>query len=155
MNITGDSAKRNSRPTLEELDKLMTRFERTSRRDPSAIPMHKITLGALLLPYRLSELARISVDDLVRAAHDAHATILLRELKHPNGTAGNDFVSLLRPEGLAVIDMMGAAAGCIFPYRPDAIGCRWTEACQRERASRTSISTTSATTASAASSRSA
>ena len=153
MNITGDSAKRNSRPTLEELDKLMTRFERTSRRDPSAIPMHKITLGALLLPYRLSELARIDVDDPTRAAHDAHATIVLRELKRPNGTAGNDVISLLGPEGPAVMAMMGKVAGRIFPYRPDAIGCRWTEACRPERAWRTSISTISATAASAASSR--
>lgn len=38
-----------------------------------------------------------------RAAHEAHASILLREPMRLNGTAGNDLIGLLRPEGLEVI----------------------------------------------------
>ncbi|WP_169052694.1 site-specific integrase [Pseudooceanicola onchidii] len=128
--IIGASNERKRRPTLEELNKLMAYFVAYSEADPRAVPMHMLVLAAIFLTYRQAEHTRLLWEDIRQAVEDSDATIRIRDLKHPRKKKGNDVDVRLRPEGLAVVCAMPQVNERVFPYHPDTISRRWTEACK-------------------------
>lgn len=120
------SAKRDRRPTLAELDALMSFFvERQSRAHNSA-PMHKIIAFALFSTRRQEEITRIKWVDL----DEAHSRVLVRDMKHPGQKKGNDVWVELPPEALRIALSMRREKDRIFPYGTDAISGGFTRACQ-------------------------
>jgi integrase len=126
LGITTKSRARDRRPTMEELDKLMTHFGERQKRRPTSVPMQKIAAFAIFSTRRLEEITRIYWTDL-----DAEGSrILIRDMKNPGEKIGNDVWCDLPPEALRIIVSMSKTSEEIFPYSTDAIGAGFTRACQ-------------------------
>lgn len=126
MGTTSKSAKRDRRPSLAELDKLMQHFADRQARAPSSAPMHKIVAFAIFSTRRMEEITRIAWADL----DPAHSRILVRDMKHPGQKVGNDVWVELPDEALAIARSMPKAESEIFPFSTDAIGAAFTRACK-------------------------
>lgn len=126
LGTTSKSTKRDRRPTLEELDKLMTHFGQRQERTPHSVPMQKVIPFAIFSTRRLEEITRIAWADL----EEKHSRILVRDMKHPGQKSGNDVYVDLPAEALAVIKTMPQTKPEIFPYSTDAIGAAFTRACR-------------------------
>lgn len=121
--LTGRSNERNRRPTIDELNKLMTFFD--GRKDDST-PMVALTAFAIFSTRRQGEIVRIRWDDL----DEQHSRILVRDMKDPKGAAGNHTWVELPPEAMNVIQTMPRTAEQIFPYRGNTINVAWRNACR-------------------------
>ncbi|MBX5213004.1 site-specific integrase [Rhizobium sp. NLR9a] len=126
LGTTSRSAKRDRRPTLEELDRIMQFFWDRQERAPQSSPMHKIIAFAIFSTRRQEEIIRITWDDLDKP----HGRILVRDMKHPGMKRGNDVWCELPPEAMRVIEAMPRKKDRIFPYSVDAISAAFTRACQ-------------------------
>jgi len=119
------SAKRERRPTLEELDALMHHFQDRQVRAPQSAPMCKLIAFGIFSTRRQEEITRILWSDL----DEAHSRVLVRDLKHPGQKKGNNVWCELVPEALAIIKSMPRTKPEIFPYTGDAISAAFTRAC--------------------------
>lgn len=127
LGLVAKSAQRDRRPTLDELDRLLSHFERSRRR--GAMPMAEIMVYALFSCRRLEEIARQTFEDL----DEAHAEIWVRDMKHPGEKDGNDVRCTLTPEALAIIKRRkeaGSSSGLIFPYNHRSISSNFTRHCK-------------------------
>ena len=102
------SSKRDRRPTLDELDRLLTFFQERSERAPHSAPMVDIILFALFSTRRMEEITRIRWADFEPSTDKHPARVLVRDMKNPGAKRGNDVWCELPPEAEAVIDAPAA-----------------------------------------------
>ena len=120
------SRERDRRPTLDELDMLLTHFQGILAYRPSSINMLKMTAFALFSTRRQEEITRIKWADLDEAGN----RVLVRDMKNPGQKLGNDVWCHLPPEAMAIIQTMPKAVEEIFPYNAESISASWTRACK-------------------------
>jgi len=120
------STSRTRRPTLDELDALLTFFADRQVRAPHSAPMVKIIAFAIFSTRRQEEITTIKWDDL----DEKHERILVRDMKHPGQKKGNDVWCELPPEALRIALSMPRTKPEIFPFTTDAISAAFTRACQ-------------------------
>ena len=120
------SRERDRRPTLDELDKLLTHFQGILAYRPGSINMLKMTAFALFSTRRQEEITRIKWADLDEAGN----RVLVRDMKNPGQKLGNDVWCHLPPEAMAIIQTMPKAVEEIFPYNAESISASWTRACK-------------------------
>lgn len=125
LGFTGGSEKRDRRPTLDELDKLLTHFMGVETSRPGSTPMTVIIPFALFSTRRQEEITRIARADF----EPEHSRVLVRDMKNPGQKIGNDVWCDLPPEAVAIAEAM-PTKGAIFPYTTDAIGAAFTRACK-------------------------
>lgn len=125
LGMTAKSEKRERRPSLDELDKLMAFFGERQERAPEAVPMQKVIAYALFSTRRQEEIVR----PLWSHLDEEHARLLVKDMKHPGQKMGNDVWVDLPAEALAIIKTMPRDKERIFPYTADAIGAAFTRAC--------------------------
>lgn len=125
LGMTQKSGKRERRPTLDEMNRLMEHFDSIRRRRPSSNPMTAIVAFALFSSRRLDEILRITWADL----DAAHSRVLVRDMKHPGQKIGNDVRCDLPPEALRIVRAQPRSADRIFPFSADAVGAAFTRAC--------------------------
>lgn len=124
LGLTARSDKRGRRPTLPELDRLMTFFAEQWERGNATVPMVQVVPFALFSTRRLGEIVRLDAAD-----YDAEGKrILVRDMKHPGQKLGNDQWCDLPDEAIRFMGEPGR--GRIFPYTDDAIGAAFTRACK-------------------------
>lgn len=126
LGLIGKSKKRERRPTLDELDKILTHFVERRRRVPQAMPMDRVILFALFSARRQEEIVTIRRSDY----EPQHSRILVRDMKNPEEKIGNHVWVDLPPEAMAIIDAMPVRKPEIFPYSTDAISANFTRACK-------------------------
>lgn len=124
LGTTGKSRQRDRRPTLEELDRLLSHFAAISKRRPKSLPMCKVIVFAIFSTRRQEEITRIRWTDFDKDR------VLVRDMKNPGEKIGNDTWCDLVPEAVAVINAMPRTAFEIFPYSTDAISAAFTRACK-------------------------
>ena len=124
LGVTAKGGKRDRRPTLDELDKLMEHFGGIASRRPRSAPMQRIVAFAIFSTRRQEEITRITWPDYDKTR------VLVRDMKHPGDKAGNDTWCDLPPEAAAIIETMPRSKGAIFPYSTDAISAAFTRACK-------------------------
>ena len=124
LGTTGKSRQRERRPTLDELDRLLTYFEATQQRRPGSMPMPKLILFALFSTRRQEEITRI------RWADRDDDRILVRDMKHPGQKIGNDVWCKLPAEAAKIIGTMKHKRDEIFPYNHRSISANFTRACK-------------------------
>ena len=121
--------KRKRRPSDAELSGITGRFKALwsrSRRNPGP-PMHLILWAAIYSCRRLDELFRMRLSDFDREGR----SWLIRDLKHPDGSAGNDKAMLVTDRFLAVVDAILALPGRdpkedrLLPYNARTVGTYW------------------------------
>ena len=126
LGLVSRSNERDRRPTLDELDKLLTHYRRVKRKD--AIPMCEVICYAIFSMRRQEELTRQTFEDL----DEAHSDIWVRNMKHPGEKIGNDVRCTLPPEALAIIlnrRKRPDQTGRIFPHNGGSISRSFTDAC--------------------------
>jgi integrase len=121
----GDS--RDRRPTLEELDRLLTHFEQIRAHRPRSVPMAKVIAFAIFSTRRQEEITRITWNDYDRDG----SRIWVRDMKNPGDKKGNHVLCELTPEAVQIIGSMPRVADEIFPFTTDAISAGFTRICQR------------------------
>lgn len=127
MGVTSRSNRRDRRPTLDELDKLMGHYGTMQRKRADAIPMQDIILFAIYSTRRLDEIVRARWDDL----DDKRLRMLVRDLKHPGEKIGNNQWCDLPEEALKIARLQDKhASDRMFPYNGDSISASFTRACQ-------------------------
>ena len=121
--ITSKSAKRDRRPTVDEINRLMVHFvDRAKRRN--SMPMHRVIAFALYSSRRQEEITRMTWADL------EDGRVLVRDMKNPGEKIGNDVWCALVPEAEAIARAMPKVADEIFPFSTDAISAAFTRACK-------------------------
>ncbi|WP_150812545.1 tyrosine-type recombinase/integrase [Pseudomonas fluorescens] len=120
------SRERDRRPTLEELDKLLTHFRGIQSRRPTSINMLKLTGFALFSTRRQEEITRILWTDL----DEEGRRVLVRDMKNPGQKIGNDVWCHLPPEAWAILQTMPKSLPEIFPYSAESVSTSWTRACK-------------------------
>jgi len=125
LGFTSKSEKRERRPTLAELDKLMAHFVDRETRRPGTTPMSVVVPFALYSTRRMEEILRIERKDFDAAGK----RVLVRDMKNPGEKAGNDVWCDLPREAADIIASM-PTQGRIFPYTTDAVGAAFTRACK-------------------------
>ena len=123
LGLTATSAKRSRRPTIEELEALMTHFVSRSRRS-NAMPMHWVVAFATFSTRRQDEITRLRWADL------EPGRILVRDMKNPGEKIGNDVWCDLPPEAEQIARAMPRRGDLIFPFSSEAISANFTRACQ-------------------------
>jgi integrase len=121
LGLTGKSQERSRRPTIEEIDRLISYFR---QRAAQALPMDRVIVFAIFSTRRQEEITRIAWTDL----DEAHSRVLVRDMKNPGQTKGNDIWCDLPPEAMAVIQSMPRRAPEIFPYSAETISANFTRA---------------------------
>lgn len=122
--IIGKSNKRDRRPTVAEMDKIIAHFVDRQIRVPRANPMPQIITFAMFSSRRMEEILRIRWADL----QEAESRVLVRDMKNPGEKAGNDIWCDLPPEALRIISTMPRVDDRIFPFGSDAVGMAFTRA---------------------------
>jgi integrase len=120
------SRERDRRPTLDELDKLLTHFQGIQTRRPTSINMLKMAGFALFSTRRQEEITRILWTDL----DEVGQRVLVRDMKNPGQKIGNDVWCHLPPEAWAILQTMPKVLPEIFPYSAESVSTSWTRACQ-------------------------
>jgi integrase len=129
QNQIAKSNKRDRRPTLDELDRLLDHFDEVRARTPSSAPMADIVLFALFSTRRQEEITRIEWADF-EPSEKHPARVLVRDMKSPGQKKGNDIWCELPPEAEAVIKRQPRNDDCIFPYGTDGVSAAFTRACK-------------------------
>ncbi|CAN7518046.1 tyrosine-type recombinase/integrase [Mesorhizobium caraganae] len=127
------SDKRERRPTLDELDRLLAFFQERLERAPHSAPMVEIVLFAAFSTRRMEEITRIRWADFEATTANHAGRVMVRDMKNPGAKRGNDVWCELPPEAEAIVLRMKPATGVgeyIFPYTTDAIGAAFTRACK-------------------------
>ncbi len=124
LGLTSKSDYRERRPTLEELDQIMTHFARASERRRDITPMTSIVAFAILSTRRQEEITRLTWADL----DEQSSRIWVRDLKHPRRKIGNDMLLDVPPEAMAIIQAQPRRDARIFPYNPDTVSANFTRA---------------------------
>nr|WP_276556794.1 tyrosine-type recombinase/integrase [Rhodoblastus acidophilus] len=126
LGVTGKGRSRERRPTLAELDTLLTHFEDRQARHPDNIPMARVIAFAIFSTRRLDEITRIVWADL----DEAGSRVMVRDMKNPGEKIGNDVWCDLPEPALRIALAMPKAAPQIFPYNSKSISSLFTRACQ-------------------------
>lgn len=126
LGITGKAKKRERRPTLDELDALLTLFENNHRRRPNIVPMHRVVGFALFSTRRQEEITRLSWDGL----DPTHSRVHITDMKHPGDKIGNDVWCDLPAPALAIAMAMPKKTPLVFPFHSDTISAAFTRACK-------------------------
>ena len=125
LGLTRKSAKRDRRPTVDEMNRLMDHFAGIQRRRPSSNPMHIICAVAMFSTRRQEELLNMKWDDL----DVQQSRIMIRNMKHPGQKQGNDIRCDLPEEAMRIIRTLPRTDARILPYSTDAVSAAFTRAC--------------------------
>ncbi|WP_109468519.1 site-specific integrase [Albibacillus kandeliae] len=125
LGLISKSNRRDRRPTMDELDKLLTHYQDSAAR--GHMPMNKIIPFAIFSTRRQDEIVRIRWQDL----DTAHSRVLVKDMKNPGEKIGNDVWCELPAEALQIIETMPRAGDeqPIFPYRANNISASFIRAC--------------------------
>jgi len=119
--------RRARRPSADELRRLEAYFQAKRR---SRIPMDLVMWLAIYSARRQDELCRLRIEDFNRD----EGTYWVRDVKHPDGSAGNDKLARLPEPGWRVVDAIMArgipAEGLLLPFNSKTIGTYWRNACK-------------------------
>ena len=125
LGLTGKGKERDRRPTLMELDKIMSHYE-AREREVEMLPMTKIVPFAIFSTRRQEEIVSITWPDL----DEEHSRMLIRNMKNPTEKVGNNVWVDLPPEAMKIILSMPRIEDRIFPYTTDAVSANFTRTCQ-------------------------
>lgn len=122
--VIGKCKKRDRRPTLEELDALLSHFERSDARRGSTVKMRDLVLFALFSGRRQEEVCTICWDDI----DERRKGVLVRDMKHPRDKI--DTFCFFTDEAWSVLQRVPRTDARIFPYDSKTVSNRFTKACK-------------------------
>lgn len=124
LGATSKSKKRDRRPSMDELNRILDYYTDMEKRERAAIPMREIIVFALFSTRRQEEIMTIRIEDY------EGDRILVRDMKHPGQKIGNDTWCDLPPEAARIIEKVRPESGRIFPYNHRSVSSSFTNACK-------------------------
>lgn len=124
-------------PTNEELTALTTYFYKQWQRGRTTVPMHLVIWLAIYTTRRQDELMNLRLSDFDRHNNQW----LIRDVKNPDGSAGNHKYAHLEPSSIAIIDELlrpevrnrmiyaGYGAEMLIPANARTVGSYFSRAC--------------------------
>ena len=125
LNLVARSQRRQRRLKGDEGKRLIAYFKKQD--EDSVIPMADIVDFALWTTKREGEICRYRWEDL----DVKKRTIMLRDMKDPRRKEGNHHTIPLLGKALEIIQRQPKIGECIFPYKPESVGARFTRACKK------------------------
>lgn len=119
--IIGKSKSRDRRPTIDELERLLTYFEGQRR---GHIPMVDVVMFAIFSTRRQDEVCSIRWEDLDKK----RKRVLVRDMKHPREKI--DTWCFLPNRAWTIIERQAQQSDCIFPYSGKSVSIAFTRACR-------------------------
>lgn len=113
--IIARSAKRDRRPSLKELEMILSAVEANKRQ---ISPLAKLIVFAIFSTRRLGEICRLRWEDL----NEVENTILVRDMKHPRKKRGNNVTVDVPAIAMCIIQSMPREGEYIFPFNPRSVG---------------------------------
>ena len=132
LGIAERSEQRNRRPTLDELERIMSYQHREKngrgRMTPLTTPINEIVLFAIFSTRRLSEITRIEWESV----DFEKGTVFIRDMKDPRKKNGNHMTLFVPQRALSLIERQPRVEGepRVFPYAESAIGAAFQRACK-------------------------
>jgi integrase len=126
MGMVSKSRQRERRPTLGELDRLLTYYQEMAQRRPSVLPMPRLIAFAIFSTRRQEEICRVLHEDL----NQEYLELMVRDMKNPGEKLGNNVRTTLTPEALQLINSQTKTDTRIWPYSPGAVTASFTRACK-------------------------
>ncbi len=127
MGIVGPSKERDRRPTLEELDLILSHYQDQKARRQQEIDMLRVVTFALFSTRRQEEITRISLDK----TDVENRRFLITDMKSPGQKWGNDVWCRMPEEAWQIMMSVPKSVGRIpFPYNSKSISASFTRACQ-------------------------
>jgi integrase len=128
-NILGISAKRMRRPTIQELENIVSHFitMREIYSKTTIIPMDDIVLFALFSGRRQAEITRLKWENL----DEQQKTVVVEKMKHPTKKESNDKTVYLTDEALAIIKRQPQISEYIFPYEAKTLSVKFNKICKK------------------------
>lgn len=135
--VINNSNRRERTPTNEELTALTAFFYQQWLRGRTTVPMHLVIWLAIYTTRRQDELMSLRLSDLDRHNNQW----LVRDVKNPDGSAGNHKYAHLEPNALAIIDELlqppvrnrmiysGYDTDLLIPANAKTVGAYFTRAC--------------------------
>jgi integrase len=125
MGAVSKSKERARRPTLDELDLLLTYFTEMKARRKQEIDMVRVTAFALFSTRRQEEITRIhwSLID------EPGQRVLIKDMKNPGQKYGNDVWCYVPDEAWRILQSMPRVADEVFPYNAKSVSASFTRAC--------------------------
>lgn len=122
--LVGKPRRRDRRPTLSELERLLEYGKRTESR--RTIPTDEIILFALFSARRQEEITLIRWADL----DERTQSVIVPDMKHPAHKMGNHRRVYLTDEAWSIIQRQPEVDERIFPYNSKSVSVRFTEWCK-------------------------
>lgn len=111
--VAGPSAKRNRRPTSDEISRLHDELKRREPRAISGIPLSDIFMFSILSCMRVGEICRLRWEDV----DYKNKSVLVRDRKDPRKKIGNHMIVPLLGEAWDILNAQRKTSEFIFPYR--------------------------------------
>lgn len=126
LKYTSKSSKRDRRPSLDQLDQLMTYFRDQHESQPRTVPMHFLVAFALFSGRRQAEICKLELHHVLKS------TVVVRDMKSPSGSRGNHRTLWITPEAHLIAEAHATVYltddGRLFPYHPDTVSRHFTDA---------------------------
>lgn len=126
LDLIARSEKRDRRPTLEEIEKLLSHFSDPDTASECA-PMAKVILFQIFSTRRSSETTRLRWSDY----RPTEKRVLVRKMKHPKKKLHNDVWVSLPDRAIAIIESMPRTSEFIFPFNHESISTAFERACTK------------------------
>lgn len=126
MGAVSKSKERARRPTLDELDKILTYFCEMRDRRKQQIDMVRVTAFALFSTRRQEEITRIRWD----AMREDEQSVLITDMKNPGQKHGNDVWCHVPDEAWRILKSMPRISEFVFPYNARSVSASFTRACR-------------------------
>jgi integrase len=124
MGLTAQSKRRDRRPTLDEMNRIVEYLRRRNLWHKGAMPMEYVTLFAIFSTRRLGEIARLERDHV-----DARrGKILVYDMKDPKKKLGNNVWVDVSAEAIRVLQAVPTTGARFFPYTVSAMSDAFKEA---------------------------
>lgn len=126
LGVTGTSDRRDRRPTLDELDKIMAHLRAKRMENPDVAPYDLIVLFAIFSSRRRSEIVRMRWTDIDQAA----SRLLVFNMKDPKKKVGNHVWVDLTPEAVRIARAVPRIDDTlVFPCSLSAVSDEFKKAC--------------------------
>lgn len=126
MGAVSKSKERARRPTLDELDRILTYFCEMRDRRKQQIDMVRVTAFALFSTRRQEEITRIRWD----AMRQDEQSVLITDMKNPGQKHGNDVWCHVPDEAWRILKSMPKVSEFVFPYNARSVSASFTRACR-------------------------
>lgn len=126
MGAVSKSKERSRRPTLDELDRLLTYYCEMRDRRQQEIDMVRMIGFALFSTRRQEEITRIRWD----AIREADQFVLITDMKNPGQKHGNDVWCHVPDEAWRILQSMPKVSEFVFPFNAKSVSASFTRACK-------------------------